>query len=57
MPDIDIDFPDERRDEVLEYVRNKYGKDRVAQICTFGTLAARASVKMWDVLWGSILRT
>lgn len=45
MPDIDIDFPDERRDEVLEYVRNKYGEDRVAQICTFGTLAARASVK------------
>ncbi|QQS58796.1 DNA polymerase III subunit alpha [Candidatus Peregrinibacteria bacterium] len=45
MPDIDIDFPDERRDEVLEYVRKKYGEDRVAQICTFGTLAARASIK------------
>lgn len=45
MPDIDIDFADTRRDEVLEYVRQKYGADRVIQICTFGTLAARAAVK------------
>lgn len=45
MPDIDLDFADNRRDEVLEYVREKYGIDRVAQICTFGTLAARAAVK------------
>ena len=45
MPDIDIDFADTRRDEVLEYVRTKYGADRVVQICTFGTLAARAAVK------------
>ncbi|MDO8468444.1 MAG: DNA polymerase III subunit alpha [Candidatus Peribacter sp.] len=45
MPDIDTDFADTRRDEVLEYVRNKYGNDRVVQICTFGTLAARAAVK------------
>jgi len=45
MPDVDIDFADTRRDEVLEYVREKYGKDRVVQICTFGTLAARAAVK------------
>jgi len=45
MPDIDIDFADTRRDEVLEYVRGKYGTDRVIQICTFGTLAARAAVK------------
>ncbi len=45
MPDIDIDFADTRRDEVLEYVRGKYGADRVIQICTFGTLAARAAVK------------
>ncbi len=45
MPDIDLDFADNRRDEVLEYVRDKYGRDRVAQICTFGTLAARAAVK------------
>lgn len=45
MPDIDIDFADTRRDEVLNYVRQKYGEDRVIQICTFGTLAARAAVK------------
>ncbi len=45
MPDIDLDFADTRRDEVLEYVRQKYGADRVVQICTFGTLAARAAVK------------
>lgn len=45
MPDIDVDFADEDRDQVLEYVRNKYGADRVAQICTFGTMAARAAVK------------
>ncbi len=45
MPDIDLDFADTRRDEILEYVRDKYGRDRVAQICTFGTLAARAAVK------------
>ena len=45
MPDIDLDFADNRRDEVIEYVANKYGRDRVAQICTFGTLAARAAVK------------
>jgi DNA polymerase-3 subunit alpha len=45
MPDIDIDFADTRRDEVLDYVREKYGSDRVIQICTFGTLAARAAVK------------
>lgn len=45
MPDIDLDFADTRRDEVLEYVRQKYGNERVVQICTFGTLAARAAVK------------
>jgi len=45
MPDIDIDFADTRRDEVLDYVRGKYGADKVIQICTFGTLAARAAVK------------
>jgi DNA polymerase-3 subunit alpha len=45
MPDVDIDFADTRRDEVLDYVREKYGRDRVVQICTFGTLAARAAVK------------
>lgn len=45
MPDIDLDFADTRRDEVLEYVAEKYGKDRVAQIITFGTMAARAVVR------------
>ncbi len=45
MPDIDIDFSDERRDEVIEYVVNKYGADHVAQIITFGTMAARAAVR------------
>jgi len=45
MPDIDIDFQDDRRDEVLEYVTEKYGRDKVAQVITFGTLAAKASVK------------
>lgn len=45
MPDIDIDFNYERRDEVIEYVSRKYGPDRVAQIITFGTMAPRAAVR------------
>ncbi len=45
MPDIDLDFADTRRDEVLAYVREKYGNDHVAQIITFGTMAARAAVR------------
>lgn len=45
MPDIDIDIQDTRRDEVIEYCANKYGKDRVANIVTFGTMAARAAVR------------
>ncbi len=45
MPDIDTDFCVERRDEVIAYVTAKYGKDRVAQIVTFGTMAARAAVR------------
>jgi DNA polymerase-3 subunit alpha len=45
MPDIDIDFPDNRRDEVLRYVAAKYGTDYVAQIITFGTLAAKAAIR------------
>ncbi|MBM5790052.1 DNA polymerase III subunit alpha [Candidatus Parcubacteria bacterium] len=44
-PDIDADFADNRRDEVLEYVRERYGHDKVAQICTFGTMLARGSVR------------
>jgi DNA polymerase-3 subunit alpha len=45
MPDIDIDFADDRRGEVIEYVVSKYGSERVAQIVTFGTLAAKAAVR------------
>ncbi len=45
MPDFDIDFCYNRRDEVIEYVKEHYGKDRVAQIITFGTMAARASIR------------
>jgi DNA polymerase III subunit alpha len=45
MPDIDTDFCVERRDEVIRYVTDKYGSDRVAQIVTFGTMAARAAVR------------
>ncbi|MHB8904469.1 MAG: DNA polymerase III subunit alpha, partial [Patescibacteria group bacterium] len=45
MPDIDMDFADTRRAEVINYVETKYGKDHVAQIITFGTMAARASVR------------
>jgi len=44
-PDIDIDFADIRRDEVLKYVTNKYGEDKVAQIITFGTMEARLAVR------------
>ena len=40
MPDIDVDFQDDRRDEVIPYVADKYGEDHVSQIVTFGTLAA-----------------
>ncbi len=45
MPDIDIDFCDDQRDQILHYVVEKYGADRVAQIITFGTMAARAAVR------------
>jgi DNA polymerase-3 subunit alpha len=45
MPDIDIDFCFERRKEVIDYVNTKYGKERVAQIVTFGTLKARAAIR------------
>jgi DNA polymerase-3 subunit alpha len=45
MPDIDIDFDGDRRDEVIKYVREKYGQDRVAQIITFGAMKARAAVR------------
>jgi DNA polymerase-3 subunit alpha len=45
MPDIDVDFCEERRGEVIEYVREKYGRDCVGQIITFGTLKSRAAIK------------
>src|SRR5699024_3107681 len=45
MPDIDLDIPDNRRGEMLQYVKNKYGQTHVAQIATFGTMAAKMSVR------------
>jgi len=45
LPDIDIDIQDNRRGEIIEYVREKYGEQNVAQIITFGTMAARAAVR------------
>lgn len=45
LPDIDVDIADNRRDEVIDYVRKKYGHDKVAQIGTFGTMMARAAVR------------
>lgn len=45
MPDVDIDFDDEGRDKVIDYVIKKYGEEKVAQIVTFGTMAAKSSVK------------
>lgn len=45
MPDVDLDFQDDRRSEMLEYCANKYGSDHVAQIITFGTLGARGAIR------------
>jgi DNA polymerase-3 subunit alpha len=45
LPDIDLDFADTRRDEVIDYIREKYGENHVAQIITFGTMAARAAIR------------
>lgn len=45
IPDIDLDIADDRRDDLIMYMRNKYGMGAVAQICTFGTMAARGSVR------------
>lgn len=45
MPDVDMDFADDKREEVLDYVRRRYGNDHVAQIITFGTMAARAAIR------------
>lgn len=52
MPDIDTDFADTERDKVVDYCRKKYWEDKVVQICTFGTFAARAAVKdVWRTFW------
>lgn len=60
MPDIDIDFADDRRDEVIEYVTATYGADHVAQIITFGTMAARAAIRdagrAFDLPYGEVDR-
>ena len=45
MPDIDVDFCCERREEVIDYVVKKYGAERVCQICTFGTMKAKQAVR------------
>ena len=45
MPDVDFDFADDRRDEVIRYTAERYGRDRVAQIVTFGTLGAKAAIR------------
>ena len=45
MPDIDLDFPDDRRAEMMEYTARKYGDDKVAQIITFGTMGAKAAIR------------
>jgi DNA polymerase-3 subunit alpha len=52
MPDIDIDFSDERRDEVLQYVIEKYGAEKVSRVCTFGTMSAKAALKDVGRAWG-----
>jgi len=51
MPDIDTDFADTGRDAVIRYVEGKYGKDHVSQIITFGTIAARASMRDVGRVW------
>ena len=45
MPDFDVDFSDERRQEVIDYVARKYGHDHVSQIITFGTMAAKMVIR------------
>lgn len=45
MPDFDIDFCQHGRDRVIQYVKDKYGKDAVSQIATFGTMAAKAAIR------------
>ena len=57
MPDFDIDFCQNRRDEVIEYVNNKYGKDCVAHIITFGTLASQGQhLEMLEGFWKFLIQ-
>ena len=56
MPDIDVDFEDGRREEVIAYVGRKYGQDHVAQIITFGTMLARAAIRDVGRVLGHSLR-
>jgi DNA polymerase III subunit alpha len=60
MPDIDVDFCKDRRSEVISYVAEKYGKDHVAQIITFGTMAAKAAIRdvgrAFDIPYGEVDR-
>src|SRR5687767_15729081 len=60
MPDMDIDFAVGGRDKVINYVREKYGRDQVAQIITFGTMMARAAVRdagrVLDIPYGTVDR-
>lgn len=56
MPDFDVDFCYERRQEVIDYVNEKYGRDHVAQIVTFGTMAARAPCGTWAASWACPIR-
>ena len=56
LPDIDIDFDDEGRGKVIDYVIDKYGANQVAQIITYGTMAAKSSIRdtpaSWNCRWG-----
>lgn len=52
MPDFDVDFCMEKRDQVIEHVADMYGRDAVSQIITFGTMAAKALSAMWAACWG-----
>ncbi|MFB1080433.1 DNA polymerase III subunit alpha [Jeotgalibacillus sp. JSM ZJ347] len=52
LPDIDLDFPDDRRDEVIQYTAEKYGRKKVAQIATFGTLSAKAVARDMARVYG-----
>ena len=51
MPDFDIDFCQGNRDRVIDYVKDKYGRDAVSQIATFGTMAAKARSATWAACW------